>query len=419
MPDTANDILTSHLQRNARLYLWYSAAYNTFFWLPVFFLFFSSHLTLDQVLKLEAIYYISVVALEVPSGYFSDVIGRKPTLLISCFSFMVACILFFFGASFGMFIVAQVFLAAGISFNSGTDVSFHYDTLAAMKRESEFAAREAIVARNSFYAAALGALLGGAIACFELRYAYGLSALAAIMTFAIVLFMHEPPSHERLVLSGEGFFRQLRDCTGYLRNGTMRWLFAFAVLMTVLNHVPYEFYQPYLELLGRDLSLSVRSTPLAAGVVTCLTMLIAGWGAGRSIQIRDRIGIGPTLLLAALLQTLIIGIMGLVLHPVIIALILLRSMPRALMAAPFNAAIAPLLAQHHRATYLSLQSLVGRLSFSGVLLMLAGIAGEGSSVGWEGISLMLKVSAIVGIAGMVLLVATLSAMKGQQQKPDL
>lgn len=418
MPDTDHEILTTRLQRNLRLYLWYSATYNTFFWLPVFFLFFSSHLTLDQVLKLEAIYYLSVVVLEVPSGYFSDVIGRKPTLLISSFSFVVACFLFFFGASFGIFIVAQVFMAAGISFNSGTDVSFHYDTLATLNRESEFAPREAIVARNGFYAAAIGALLGGAIASVELRHAYGLSALAAIVTFIIVLQFREPPSHERQVQSGRGFFNQLLQCAGYLRSGAVRWLFGFAVLMTVLNHIPYEFYQPYLELLGRDLSLSARSTPLAAGLATCLAMLIAGWGAGRSIRIRDRIGIGPTLLLAALLQTLIIGVMGLVLHPVIIALILLRSMPRALMAAPFNAAIAPLLAQQHRATYLSLQSLVGRLSFSGVLLILAVISGEGSTVSWERISLMLKVSAILGIAGFVMLAVMVSAMRGQSQKPD-
>ena len=35
------------------------------------------------VLRLEAIYYVAVVVLEVPSGFFSDVVGRKPTLLIS------------------------------------------------------------------------------------------------------------------------------------------------------------------------------------------------------------------------------------------------------------------------------------------------------------------------------------------------
>jgi len=47
--------------------------------LTIFFLFFKAHLEIKIVLLLEAIYYISVVLLEVPSGYFSDRIGRKIT----------------------------------------------------------------------------------------------------------------------------------------------------------------------------------------------------------------------------------------------------------------------------------------------------------------------------------------------------
>ena len=57
--------------------------FNCFFWMPVFSLFFNEHLTVAQVLRLEAIYYVAVVVLEVPSGFCSDVVGRKPTLLIS------------------------------------------------------------------------------------------------------------------------------------------------------------------------------------------------------------------------------------------------------------------------------------------------------------------------------------------------
>ncbi len=44
------------LQRNLRLYPWYAAAFNAYFWLPVFFLYFSDHLSLAGVLRLEAIY---------------------------------------------------------------------------------------------------------------------------------------------------------------------------------------------------------------------------------------------------------------------------------------------------------------------------------------------------------------------------
>lgn len=39
---------------------------------------------MSRVLRLEAIYYIAVVFLEVPSGYFSDRFGRRQTLLIAC-----------------------------------------------------------------------------------------------------------------------------------------------------------------------------------------------------------------------------------------------------------------------------------------------------------------------------------------------
>ena len=41
-------------------------------------------------------------------------------------------------------------------------------------------------------------------------------------------------------------------------------------------------------------------------------------------------------------------------HPVVVLLVLLRSCPRALMAAPVNAAVAPRVPQQQRATYLSL-----------------------------------------------------------------
>ena len=42
--------------------------------------------------------------------------------------------------------IAQVLLAAGFAFNSGTDTSFHFDSLVAVGREDEFADREERIA---------------------------------------------------------------------------------------------------------------------------------------------------------------------------------------------------------------------------------------------------------------------------------
>ena len=75
---------------NLRIYPWYVALFNAHFWMPVFFLYFLQHVSMSEVLRLEAIYYLAVVILEVPSGYFSDRFGRRPTLLIACSSLLLA-----------------------------------------------------------------------------------------------------------------------------------------------------------------------------------------------------------------------------------------------------------------------------------------------------------------------------------------
>lgn len=94
------------LDKNIRRYPWYAALYNAFFWMPVFFLYFSEHLQLGGVLTLEAIYYAAVVILEVPSGYVSDAYGRRRTLLISSILLVGAYLTFFASDGFTGFAIA-------------------------------------------------------------------------------------------------------------------------------------------------------------------------------------------------------------------------------------------------------------------------------------------------------------------------
>ncbi|MDP6085530.1 MAG: MFS transporter [Nitrospinota bacterium] len=396
------------LNRNVRLYPFYVAAFNAFFWMPVFFLYFTSLFSLEKVLLLEAVYYAAVVLQEVPSGHFSDRFGRRPTLLVSSAALTMAYALFLFGSGFAIFAAAQALLATGVSFNSGTDTSFHFDSLAALGREAEFAEREARATGYAFTAGAVTAFLGGAVATLGLHYAYGLSILAGLATFGIIIATVEPMTHERGAALAGGFFLQLRQCVAHLKNLRLRWLFGFAVLMTVLNHVPYEFYQTYLETLGSELDLPAKGAPLAAGGHMAVTMLLGSWFASRSVRVRDRLGLGPALLLSALLQTVIIGMMGFILHPAVTLLILLRGVPRALMTAPLNAAVIPEISQAHRATYLSIQSLAGRLSFSGVLFLLSWVPVSAAPAEWTSLSLMLQLCGAFGLAGFIALAATVS-----------
>ena len=408
----------SETTRNVRLYPWYAGVFHAHFWMPVFFLYFLKHMDLADVLRLEAVYYAGVVLLEVPSGYFSDRFGRRLTLLIANASLLAAYLTFFFGSDFVTFAFAQVLLAAGLAFNSGTDTSLHFDSLASLGREQEFGDREAVVARNSILASGLAGLVGGAAGVLDLRFAYGLSALAAVAGLGIVFAMREPSSHEkRLVVAGPA--AQVKTCGKLLRQPLLAWVFAFYVVMTVLNHVPYEFYQPYIELaLAGRLPMGDGAT-LATGIHVAVVMVIAAWFAHRSIRLRDRLGLGGVLLSATALQTVIILAMGLVLNPLIILLVLARSVPRALMTAPINAAVAPRVSQGQRATFLSIQSLAGRLAFSGWLLVLSLIPASNGDGGWAGMSNKLLVSGALGIAALLaLLVGWRWARRDTEREPQ-
>jgi len=371
------------MQRNIRLYPLYYALHSTMAWLPIFFLYFNQHLSLAQVLQLEAFYYLCVVCLEVPSGYFSDSVGRRPTLLISAISFTAAYALFFVAGDwydnpFLLFAIAQVLMATGFAFSSGTDTSFHYDSLDALGLADEYGPREAIVQRNSFIASSIAIILGGLAGMVALRWAYAMAVIT-------VLYFQEPPDGQNPETPQKrtGFGQQLHLSIRYLKDrANLRWIFGFAVLMTILNHIPYEFYQPYLDLLRVDLSLGSSQTPLAAAVVMALSTLLASGAANYSIKIEEAVGTGYTLLLATALQLLLIIAMGSILHPLIVPLILLRELPFGLMRAPMNAAIAPEIAQSQRATYFSLQSLAGRLAFSGTLVGLSLLAGTVSTPDW-------------------------------------
>ena len=399
--------------RNLRLYPLYTLAFNCYAWVPVFFLYFSENLPLASVLRLEALYYAAVVVLEVPSGYFSDRIGRRVTLLISALAMTLSYALFTVGGSFELFATAQILLAVGISFKSGTDISFHYDALAALGREGEFGAREARITRNNLLANGLASLAGGAVALIALRYAYALSFVAAFAGFIVVLFFKEPGGGQHLKASG--FFRQLRDCLACLRNPLLAWLFLYCIGMVVLDHIPYELYQPYLEQLGARADwLPQEGTPLTAGIVMAVGLFLGAPMAAYSITLRDKLGLKTTLLLATVVQTAVIAAMGWFLHPLVMVMFLMRNIPSALKKAPLNAAIAPRVASSLRATYLSLQSLAGRLSFSITLTGLSLMFTPGDHPDWPALSRISQTSTVIGVALLVLLLVLIPFTRQKQ-----
>ena len=402
------------LERSLRRFGVYAPLSQVAFWMPVFFLYFSERFSIEEVLWLESFYYASVVLLEVPSGYLSDRLGRRATLLCSAGAMATGYTLFLFGGtSFLLFALAQLGKAVGYAFLSGTDAAFHYDTLAALGREDEYAEREARLLRNGYVGAAAGAVLSGLLATFDLRIAYGLSLLNAGVMVLLVLSLREPPRQPG-GWATDGMGAQLLACTALLRKPLLLWLFAYFVLKITLEHIPYEFAQPYLAAVLGEPVTAVRNTPAASGLLFAVIAIVGSIAANYSIRLRRRLGLGGALLGAATLQTGLIAAMAVAVSPLVVPLIAFRSSLAALSGPILRAEIAPRVPQARRATYLSLHSLAGRLGYSAVLLGLSFAASGRSIDAPSTLQTLLSWSLLAGVCGLALLLVTRRALREGQ-----
>ncbi|MEH0018495.1 MAG: MFS transporter [Desulfobacter sp.] len=368
----------SAMAANIRQYPWYIFFRDCYFWGPAFFLYFSSMMPLAQVLWLEAVYYAGVAVMEVPSGYISDRFGRKITLAVSSVSLAMAYFLFFTGTGFYAFVLAQLLMAAGFAAASGTDTALHYESLKRLGREEEYAQLEGRALGFSFRAGALGALAGGALAAVDLRWIYAASFAAALASLCIAMGFSDPRRKTSTKEDRDGagpapampMGRQVYGLLGKAFSGRFRFFTLYTLSMTLLVHLPYEFYQPYLARITQELGNTGSITPGVAGVHLAMTLMAGSFFTRFAGNIRFRCRVKQTLLACALFQAALVVAMALIFHPAVVILLVFRTVSKAVSTPLVNAELSPLLARRERSTYLSLQSLLGRLAYGLVLLVL-------------------------------------------------
>lgn len=393
----------SAASRSLAIWRYASPLGQAFFWAPIFFLYWNSILPVEQVLQIQAIYYLTVVVLEVPSGYFSDRVGRIITLRLSSLFGVLAYALFFVADSFATFAAAQVSLAVHFSFRSGTDAAWHYDLLEELGLEAEFAEREARIARAGFWVRSVCAIVGGVVGTLTLGGPYALAAVAAAIVTILMFASRELSVHESE--RAASFLRQLRSSVSRLANPWLAWIFAYVVLQTTLEHVPYEFAQPYVAAVLGNAGVDVNQTPLATGFIVAGVALVGGWAAGLAPAVQRRLGVAGTLLALTGLQTFVIVALAALVHPVLIVLLMLRSVHPAIGHVVVNAALAPRVPRSERATYLSLHSLAGRAGYGAVLLSLGALVGGAEVMTTAQLRLLLGACAILAAVGLVALLA--------------
>ncbi|MCX7558443.1 MFS transporter [Sulfitobacter sp. F26204] len=393
--------VSAAMMRNVTLYPWFKFAQNLLFWQAVWFLYFQTALSAAEAIMLYAVYDVATTVLEVPSGYLSDRIGRRRTLILACVAGALGAALIAGGQGFVVFAVAQVCLGTSSAFASGTDNAILYESLAADGRPEQVEAQETRGWRASLTGLALSAVTGGVLASYSFELAFAAGAVAMLVCLALAWSFSEP-AHDATGADHFGMAAQWRYFRHSMRQSVLVWLFILSVLMYGFSHVPFVFGQPFIAQAMEGVVWPVEA-PVVSGAVSAMMMLVSVVASLIAVNLRARIGLAGILLLAFAIQIGLIAMLALTSSALAIGVLLLRMVPNSF-ARPFIVArIQPLLGDQGRATYLSLQSFAGRLLFAGSLLFAAAYAPAGASMAYGDIQTTLAGYALAGAVGFALL----------------
>ncbi len=278
-----NNNNTVKLESNIwKLYL-YMVLYSLMFFTPIVVLFYQKNgLSLAQIMIIQAVSSILFVLLEVPSGYFADIFGRKKALMITGIFSAIAMFTFAVGTNFYHLLFAAILWASAGVFISGADSAFLYDTLKDLGKENLYKKTWGnvvfIYSLGVSFASIIGGLLG------SINYRYPFCAMIPFMLFLIPLsFSFKEPQRHKAIFTKNYLFDLLKAIkSSILKNKKMRWLLIYSAVIISFIQVAYFLYQPYFKLSGLN--------PIYFGVVFASFNLIVAISAKYSHLLEEKIG---------------------------------------------------------------------------------------------------------------------------------
>ena len=175
--------------------LFFLNSFSTGILTPVLTLVLCAHgASLSTVPVFLGIFAVTVMVLEVPSGVFADLKGRKNTFLMSHIFIWISFFTIFRGNSPLFQALGNVFLGMGRAFGSGSMEALEIDRYIEKNGESHLPEINSLLAKLDNFGLAAGALLGGYLGYVDSDYSLNLTCLLlaeAVLILMAIFFVKE------------------------------------------------------------------------------------------------------------------------------------------------------------------------------------------------------------------------------------
>lgn len=344
---------------NSNLGKFYLLRGLAFAWFPIptIILFYQSHgLNLEQAVWLKTILSLSILILEVPSGYIADKLGRKFCLVAGSAVWIIGWLCYCVGSSFMVFAIAEILSGVAASLISGANTALVYDTLLQLGKESDYRTIEGRLVAVAGVSEALCGLVGAAVAEINLAYPFYLQTACLIVYFCVALSLVEPKRSPIIVSD-----RRIADIKTiiidvFLKRPSLRWLILLSGTFSTGSFAMVWLSQGYLEQIDFPI--------VAMGIAWAIFHLLMSWASYNVSAIETALGMRKTVFILVLSVAVAYILLGSISNTWGIALIAVIYIVRGLYSPLILNLINEQIPSHIRATVLSLNSFTFRLGFA-------------------------------------------------------
>ena len=255
------------------------------FYLPIYFVFLQDKgFDLAFLGLLSATFSFALVAVEIPTGYLGDALGRRGSLAVGAAVRAGVMTAFPFVPSKAGYVVLFAVWSTGWAFRSGTQDAWLYEVLESTCDEDEFARVDGRANALVLGVSAVAAILGGVMYTVEPAAPFLANAALALVGLPI---LYSFPAVET-VGSDERF--GVGDAVALLRAQTrrpeVRWFVAYAAVFATAFAATRPFEQPMLRAVG---------VPVAGlGVLYAAFKGVSAGAASLSGTIEEHLGVDGT-----------------------------------------------------------------------------------------------------------------------------
>lgn len=228
------------MERNIKLLAWVNFFTDLIFFAPVGIIYFSKIVGSYALgMSLFSLMMISASLFELPTGIFSDKIGRKNTVILGSAAGLIAFIFYAVGHNYMVLALGAIIEGIMRSFYSGNNDAFLHNILSQSKQQHKYHEYLGKVSSTTQIALALAAVIGSFIANYSFALLMWISVIPKVFCLIVSFLLTEPehPNHGRTNI----YQHMGKALVAFRDNRKLRLITIAATIRYALGEAGYEF----------------------------------------------------------------------------------------------------------------------------------------------------------------------------------